>query len=126
MVEVQRKQTETAYNKQLSTTSSRRRINKFVDTQFPADLSSLLDAEQRNGGLSDESVEFFRNITYVRASAVYPNICTLLQTVQPGSIRQGKLGDVYFLSALSVLAENANNIRKLFTKHDLTHSKFAV
>ena len=126
MVEVQRKQTETAYSKQLSTTSSRRRINKFVDTQFPADLSSLLDTEQRNGGLSDESVEFFRNITYVRASAVYPNICTLLQTVQPGSIRQGKLGDVYFLSALSVLAENANNIRKLFTKHDLAHSKFAV
>jgi hypothetical protein len=74
-----RGKTATASSKTLSLTSRRTGTSrtKFTDTQFPADLSSLLDSEQHNGGLSEEAVDFYRNITFVRASTIYPNLCGL-------------------------------------------------
>jgi hypothetical protein len=53
----------------------------------------LLDPEQSNGGLSEESVDFFRNIGFVRASTVYPNLVDLFkvtdtkQAIEPTEIR---------------------------------------
>ena len=35
-------------------------------------------------------------------------------TIEPGDIRQGNLGDCYFLSSLSALAEYENLIARLF------------
>jgi cytochrome c-type biogenesis protein CcmE len=38
--------------------------------------------------------------------------------IDPGDVAQGILGDCYFLSALSVLAEHPHRIRKLFVTQE--------
>ena len=40
--------------------------------------------------------------------------------IDPADIMQGALGDCYFLSVLSVLAENPERIRKLFISDKVT------
>ena len=38
--------------------------------------------------------------------------------IEPADIKQGALGNCYFLSALSALAEWPDRIRKLFVQHE--------
>jgi calpain-15 len=44
-------------------------------------------------------------------------ICIFADGITPNDILQGGLGDCYYLSSLSVLAEKENRIKKLF-EHD--------
>ena len=47
--------------------------------------------------------------------------------MSPADIKQGLLGDCYFLSILSVLAEKPQRIRQLFiTEHVSQHGVYAV
>lgn len=47
--------------------------------------------------------------------------------IEPADIAQGALGDCYFLSALSVLAEKPNRIRKLFVDENVNdHGVYGV
>ena len=48
--------------------------NKYEDHEFVPDVQSLLDYDY-NGGLFEESVEFFKTIVFKRASDVYPGLC---------------------------------------------------
>ena len=49
-----------------------------------------------------------------RSSKVGKPAAETADRIEPADIKQGCLGDCYFLSVLSVLAEHPNRIRKLF------------
>jgi calpain-15 len=87
----------------------------FTDSDFPPNENSLLDKELKNGGLDAKSAEFFSKIVWRRASELYDGICEVFKKdVQPNDVAQGKLGDCYFLSALSALAECPGRIESMF------------
>lgn len=54
----------------------------------------------------------FTEIPSIMEGGVQQNV--FYQTIDPSDIKQGLLGDCYFLSVLSVLAENSDRIKKLF------------
>ena len=86
---------------------------QFVDEEFPADPASLMPE-------MDEEHAKWSEIQWVRASEIAclkdegGNQAIFLEDISPNDIKQGGLGDCYFLSVLSVLAEHPDRIRKLF------------
>lgn len=46
--------------------------------------------------------------------------------IEPNDIRQGSLGDCYFLSGIAGLAEYLNLIQRLFEYHDLDTGYFLI
>ena len=87
----------------------------FTDSQFPANINSLLDTANANGGLDKRSVEWYKTIEWRRAPEIYLGGCSVFKKgVEPTDIKQGKLADCYLLSVLSALAEIPGRIESLF------------
>ena len=89
------------------------RNEKFFDTEFPAQLSSLMFE-------LDEKHENWGKCIWKRASDIPclkdidGNQSIFLDDISPYDIKQGGLASCYLLSVLSVLAEHPERIKKLF------------
>jgi len=81
------------------------KAERFVDKDFPA---------------NDRSVgRGMKNVIWLRAAEFTDGKPMLFcDDIEPDDIRQGSLGDCYFLSSLSVLAEKPDRIRELFCHHE--------
>eukprot|EP01126_Amoeba_proteus_P003000 TRINITY_DN10979_c0_g1_i2.p1 TRINITY_DN10979_c0_g1~~TRINITY_DN10979_c0_g1_i2.p1 ORF type:complete len:547 (+),score=113.39 TRINITY_DN10979_c0_g1_i2:691-2331(+) len=81
--------------------------NKWTDPDFPANNDSLGNIKV-NG----------QSPVWRRSSEIFKSPKLFSDGISPHDIKQGALGDCYFLAALSVLAEHPQFITNLFTCHD--------
>jgi calpain-15 len=85
---------------------------KFLDPVFPPERSSLIRFWNQADIVSQVEWERF---TWVRLSDLFKdNRMEIFDDIQPDDIMQGNLGDCYFLSALSAIAEVPERIKRLF------------
>jgi len=98
---------------------------KFEDKAFPHTESSLI----KYWPMADlPSRDRWATFTWQRLSDLFPNF-TLLTTITPSDIVPGCLGNSYFLSALSALAERPERVRRLFvtqTKNEKCQYKLTI
>lgn len=94
----------------------------FSDPSFPRQLSSLCDVS------NSEMVERFGQYVWKRPREIYDGPFHIFyDNIEPDDIKQGSLGDCYFLSALSSLAEWPDRVRKLFLSDELqVHGCYGV
>jgi len=90
----------------------KKKVKKYVDKDFPANETSI-------GFDVDDDVVWLRADEFNESE---PQLFS--DGISPNDIRQGSLGDCYFLSSLSVLAEKPERIEKLFCHH--IENKFGV
>lgn len=91
---------------------------KFIDLAFPASRQSLIRFwELADIAAQSEWAEF----TWKRLSDVFTTL-KVFDTIDPGDIKQGSLGDCYFLSTLSALAERPERIERLFVTKDFSRN----
>ena len=84
---------------------------KFTDPHFPPEKSSLI--KDWNDWNNIKIVEWKR-YTWKRAEEIYPQPIRVFNEIDPNDILQGELGDCYFLSSLSAIAEHPERIQRLF------------
>lgn len=84
---------------------------QFQDMAFPHTETSLI----KYWPIADlPSRDRWATFTWKRLSDLFPDF-TLLETINPSDIVPGCLGNSYFLSALSALAERPDRVRRLFS-----------
>ena len=88
----------------------------FEDQHFPPTKSSLVGQERYPRS--------WLNIKWRRISEVMPNAEIFVGNVIPNDIKQGMLGDCYFLAGLAALAERKDRIFNLFLMHDKNEQKY--
>lgn len=85
---------------------------KYLDTEFPPEKSSLIRFWNQADIVSQVEWERY---TWVRLSDLFKDkTMAIFDDIQPDDIMQGNLGDCYFLSALSAIAEAPERIKRLF------------
>ena len=94
----------------------------FTDPEFATDQQALcgysIDFNRRN---QMTAFEFKRSSEYFGEDAL------VYDTMAPGDIIQGQLGDCYFLAAISSIAEHPDRLKRLFlTKTNENNGLFAV
>ena len=82
---------------------------KWTDPDFPPEQESI-------GNVEDIPVR----ATWKRIPEVIPNPQFVSGKIEPGDILQGSIGDCYFLSAISALAENDFRIKNLFPSLEIS------
>ncbi|CAD8190588.1 unnamed protein product [Paramecium pentaurelia] len=98
-------QTKTEYDRVFQEMQKKQQA-KFEDSKFPPDKCSLS---------SDPNFQKGKNIVWKRPDQfLEPGQIKLFDTIDPMDIKQGELGDCYFLSSLSALAEIPQQVQKLF------------
>jgi calpain-15 len=84
---------------------------KFTDEEFLTVRSSLI----KNWYSADHDTQrSWRYFNWRRIDEIYAQPIKVFDNVEPNDIRQGALGNCYFLSALSALAEFPFRIQRLF------------
>ena len=89
----------------------------FNESFPPNEFSLISDWEE---GEVQDKVQLWRSFEWVRATEVPSlnddegKLQVFFNEVSPSDIKQGYLGDCYFLSVLSVLSEVPTRITKLF------------
>ena len=92
---------------------------KFIDPQFPPDASSLA----KDFSLMDYSKEKeWRTFIFKDIDEIYPQPIKVFDSISPNDILQGQLGDCYFLSTLSAIAEFPKRIERCFDTHEYQSS----
>ena len=89
----------------------------YVDERFPATLTSLI----KHWNMADivSQVEW-KDFRWRRLSESFPRErLKIFDSVDPSDIHQGKLGDCYFLSTLSAIAEHPSRIEQLFLSSEI-------
>ena len=84
----------------------RKKGKKFVDDRFPPNKKSLCGEW---GDLPE-----WKWVEWVNISDKIPNARIFKGKIQPQDIRQGQLGDCYFLAGLAALAQRPDRIFNLF------------
>ena len=77
-----------------------------MDDRFPPNATSL------NGEYPVEPG--WTKISWKKIQEIIPNPVIFSDKVEPGDIKQGYLGDCYYLAALAALAERPDRIFNLF------------
>ena len=77
----------------------------FTDNKFPPNVNSLLDTEEKNGGLDSKTVSCFEKLVWRRTTSIWPGYQRLFPKdgLKSGMINQGRLADCYFLSLVDAL-----------------------
>ena len=87
----------------------------FEDQHFPPAKASLVGAEKYP--------KSWLGIKWKRISEMMPNAEIFVGKVVPNDIKQGMLGDCYFLAGLAALAERKDRIFNLFLAHEKNEQK---
>ncbi|EAR84269.2 calpain family cysteine protease (macronuclear) [Tetrahymena thermophila SB210] len=85
-------------------------VQDFKDDEFPPELTSLVGSNQA-GRTSWKGLKWLRP----RDIKGYTNFALFQDAIEPNDIKQGYLGDCYFLSSIASLAEWPDRIRNLFS-----------
>ena len=106
-------------------------FNLFVDTEFPADSSSLRDDrdpldKQVYWEKEPETVQWLRPHDIPCLHNGGKQCLVFEDGIEPNDIQQGFLGDCYFLSVLSVLAEFPGRIEKVFEQPFGNEGKYTL
>lgn len=56
----------------------------------------------------------FGEVVWRRVSEITPNAVLFKDGIDPGDINQGELGDCYFLSVISSMADDPAEVKRLF------------
>ena len=97
-----------------------RKKTKYIDDSFPPKAKSLINDWNDESEDIQEKVDEWKEFEWVRASECEElnddegTLAVFVDDVTPSDIQQGSLGDCYFLSVLSVLAEVPHRIQRLF------------
>ena len=92
---------------------------KFDDEEFPPDDSSLC----KDWSTADyQTQDDWRNFGWKRVDEIYNQPIKVFEGIEPNDIKQGQLGDCYFLSVLSAMAEFPHRIEKLFDTQEFQES----
>lgn len=84
---------------------------KFTDENFLPVRSSLV----KNWHTADHDTQrSWKHFNWRRIDDIYEQPIKVFDNIEPNDIRQGALGNCYFLSALSALAEFPGRIKRLF------------
>ena len=97
----------------------------FTDPFFPPNENSLL-AKDSNGNFIDpeEGSKYSKQIDssqieWKRASEIFPNYLLFEGAIDPSDIKQGKIGNCYFLSSIASLCEFPNLIYQIFINKEI-------
>ena len=94
-------------------------ITPFTDTEFPPEQSSIIDICTPNK-LSISKISKLKSLIWRRPNDLFPSMThDLVETITPNSIIQGHIGNCYFISALSALAEHPERIRRIFEEKSI-------
>ena len=99
----------------------------FTDSEFPGDKTSLIPDWNDKNEETTSIVDDWAKVEWHRPNEIKgldENVKLFEGKVVPNDIKQGALGDCYFLSSLSVMAENPERIKRLF--HNDTVNKEGV
>ncbi|CAD8104986.1 unnamed protein product [Paramecium sonneborni] len=83
---------------------------QFTDSNFPPQSSSLS---------LQELPRSWKNLSWKRANEIFEDCEIYNGFIQPSDIKQGILGDCYFLCALSVIAEKCELVKRLFHNNEV-------
>lgn len=93
---------------------------EYNDKDFPAHKTSLISDWREDNDEVRESAADWRDIEWIRAGKIPElndkdgKLAIFADGIDPNDIQQRSLGDCYFLSVLSALAEYPDRIRRLF------------
>lgn len=88
----------------------RKKGQKFLDDRFPPNQNSL---SGEWGNIAD-----WKDIKWKKISEALPQSKIFQGKVEPQDIKQGYLGDCYFLAGLAAIAERPDRIFNLFLLQD--------
>jgi calpain-15 len=92
----------------------------YTDESFPPNEFSLIQDWDEDADGIPEKARKWQRFTWIRATEIEElndsdgKLQVFANSVDPSDIKQGDLGDCYFLSTLSVLAEKPKRITDLF------------
>jgi len=92
----------------------------FIDDLFPPNENSLLALDENNKPIDIEAYNKnldeidVNNIYWKRASEIFPEFLLFESKIEFNDVKQGNLGNCYFLSSLAALTEFPNLIYKIF------------
>ena len=81
----------------------------FVDSEFHPNKKSLVGYSEK-----PDRIRHMNSFVFKRSSDYFGPSVQVYDTMSPGDIMQGQLGDCYFLAAVSSIAENPERLRRLF------------
>ena len=89
-----------------------------IDEDFPPTDNSLYNTT--NTKLSQQELETWQNFEWRRPHEIFQGKFSLFsEGIDPGDIKQGCLGNCYFLSAISAMAEFPNQVKKIFLHKEI-------
>jgi hypothetical protein len=89
----------------------------FTDNLFPPQDSSLLYLNPNNEAtkeITDEEISKLKNFSWKRVNELIGNEFVLYNKIELEDINQGAIGNCYFLSSLSAIAEFQERFEKIF------------
>ena len=102
----------------------------FTDPLFPPNANSILGKDQ-NGNYIDkvdgpkrESLFKMDEIEWKRASDIFPQQQLFEGKISVDDVKQGKIGNCYFLSAIAAMCEFPNLITQIFISKEISKDGF--
>lgn len=99
--------------------------DKFTDSEFPPESSSLMvgDGTDTYVDLFPEEIEMLRNTDFMRVTDYYSNrALDIFNDIGPNDIKQGQLGNCYFLSGISAVAEFPSRIEACIPNQNFNYA----
>eukprot|EP01022_Parablepharisma_sp_SALTPOND_P012581 TRINITY_DN161_c0_g2_i7.p1 TRINITY_DN161_c0_g2~~TRINITY_DN161_c0_g2_i7.p1 ORF type:complete len:542 (-),score=43.56 TRINITY_DN161_c0_g2_i7:1013-2638(-) len=92
----------------------------FNDEDFPPNVASLVSLAKSMH--KPDKAFFLSEIVWAKANQMFGPYYELFGEISPSRIVQGRLGDCYFLSAVSALAEFPDRVKSIFVTREVNPS----